>query len=269
MTLPDLEQTSIAVIYGALIVSVGLALWDWIESARQKPNYREGGVPERFGVLTFVFMFVVQALGYAGKSAQPEFAAVDQISVLSDLIGLTGFLALALNARRFWPLFCTALQGCSVIFHYARDIIPDIIPLAYAIQKSTPTTMALLIVMGALIYRRWRVSRQGWDMDWSVAGYARLYRETDNRMMLWDFLKTFGRSWLGLPVMIWGTLIVAYSALHSWSGAPFPTILALLGVVTIAAGVLYHQRENRLVEERTKAFKTLYGAQMGAPSASR
>ncbi|MBV7258678.1 hypothetical protein [Erythrobacter crassostreae] len=261
MTLPNLEQTGVAVFFGALLVSVGLVVWDMLGSKGEHPNYTAGGAPERFGVLIFLYMIVVQAIGYLGESAGPEYSTVDDVSVLSDLIGLTGFLALALNARRFWPLFCAALQGCSTIFHYAREIIPDIIPLAYSIQKSTPTTLALLIVLGALIYRRWRVSRQGWDVDWSVAGYSQLYRKTDNRTMLWDYLKTFGRSWFGIPLMIWGFLVIAYCVLVLSVGGAFPAAFALLGVATLVVGYRYHDHESRRVEDKTKLFNANYGAQ--------
>ena len=258
MSLPDLEQTGVIIFFGALLLSVGLLAWDILEPKDEYPAFKQGGVPERFGVLIFIYMLAVQGISYSAEGAGPKYELVDQASVLSDLVGLTGFLALSLNARRFWPLFCTALQGCSLIFHYAKDILPDIIPLAYSIQKSTPTTLALLILLGAQIHRRWRVERQGWDVDWSVAGYAELYRKTKDRAILWAYLKAFGRSWLGLPMMIWGALVLAYWLVFAWVGGTAPTTMVILGFATLAVGVWYHNRENQLVHERVKGFNSAF-----------
>ncbi|MCJ2178118.1 hypothetical protein [Novosphingobium album (ex Hu et al. 2023)] len=136
-----------------LILSVGLGLW-------------KGGAPERTGALVFVAMALVQA---AVMSVIPShFVKVDPDSLMTDLIGFLGFGYLALEARRFWPIWATSLQILSLSAHFVRWADIGIHPLVYAVMRGGPTFgAAIAILIGTLSHWR-RLHRHGFDASWQT-----------------------------------------------------------------------------------------------------
>ena len=134
-----------------LIFSVGLALW-------------KGGAPERLGALVFVLMAVVQALVMVFIPSQ--FTRVDLDSLVTDLIGFLGFGYLALEARRFWPIWAASLQILSLSAHFARWADIGIYPIVYAVMRGAPTFgVAVAIFIGTILHWH-RLRRHGWDRSW-------------------------------------------------------------------------------------------------------
>ncbi|MCJ2188933.1 hypothetical protein [Novosphingobium beihaiensis] len=134
-----------------LILSVGLALW-------------KGGAPERAGALVFILMAVIQALVMAFIPS--HFVRVDPDALVADLTGFLGFGYLALEARRFWPLWATSLQVLCLSAHFARWADIGIYPMVYAVMRGAPTFgVAIAILIGTLLHM-YRLRRRGSDPSW-------------------------------------------------------------------------------------------------------
>ena len=165
MTLADFLQPAF---FALMLASLGLALW-------------KGGEPERAGALVLVAMWALQSLGV--NFLPSRFIAVDPVAFLSDLVGTLGFGAIALNARRFWPLCATALQVLSLSAHFARWADLAIPKLVYALMRSGPTFVVLsVLLIGTVLHLR-RLHRDGVDRSWQdwSRGAARSGRQVAGR----------------------------------------------------------------------------------------
>lgn len=149
--LPDFSHVEIALFYVVFFGGLPLAAWF-------------GGAPERWGVAAFIAMLVVHALPY-GLVVDPIFHSVDLVVLFSDITALAVFTAIALNARRIWPLFAASLQLISVLGHFARGVT-DIIGLSYLLLNSVPTMMVLLLVLAGAAMHQYRLHLRGEDPDW-------------------------------------------------------------------------------------------------------
>lgn len=148
---PDFELTSIIMFYGIAVATFAFALW-------------RGGPPEKLAVAIMVAAFSFQSACYA--LIPPRFLEIDAASLLTDLICLIGLGWLALNAKRAWPIWATALILVSTASHISRLIHIEIEPLVYSIMRTTPTgCVLLLIAAGTFAYRR-RLKLNGEDSNW-------------------------------------------------------------------------------------------------------
>lgn len=134
-----------------LVLSIGLALW-------------RGGAPERIGAAVFIAMAGFQAV--AMQILPSHFVRVDPDSLITDLIGFVGFGYLALEARRIWPIWATALQILSLSAHFARWADVAIPPLVYAIMRGAPTFGAAIAILAGTILHMHRRRRHGCDHSW-------------------------------------------------------------------------------------------------------
>lgn len=109
----------------------------------------KGGWPERLGVASIValgvFQLSVEAL------VPSRFVSVDVSSFGADLIGFVAFGAIALHARRIWPLWATALQLLCLGAHFARWASISISREAYAVARGAPTALIILLMLGATL----------------------------------------------------------------------------------------------------------------------
>ncbi|GGN55326.1 hypothetical protein B2G71_19390 [Novosphingobium sp. PC22D] len=125
----------------------------------------KGGVPERLGAATVVAMAVLQfSLLVFMRSSR--FDAVDLGSLVTDVVGFAGFGILALNARRIWPLWATALQLLSLGAHFARWVSLDMAQQIYAITRSTPTAIVVVLMVLATAFHIQAVKRGTSGADW-------------------------------------------------------------------------------------------------------
>jgi hypothetical protein len=140
--------------FGLLILSTSLALW-------------KGEMPERLGGLVILEMTVLQ---FVSTAFEPRtYFEVDLASVVVDLLGLSGFAAIAIHARRVWPLWAAALQLLSLMSHAVRETDRDAGALVYVAMKSGPTFMVLVaLLMGTTvqILRRRRGQADSPWKDW-------------------------------------------------------------------------------------------------------
>jgi hypothetical protein len=140
------------VFFALLILSVAVALW-------------KGDKPERAGALVIVLMTVVQ-LAWRLFSRR-YFNTVDVAAVVVDTVGVIGFGALAVHAKRVWPIWAASLQVLSIASHFAREVDPEVEPVAYFILRSGPTFLVLLVLLLGTILHQRRLRRLGNDPAWT------------------------------------------------------------------------------------------------------
>jgi hypothetical protein len=129
-----------------------------------------GGPPERIGA-TILAVGSVLSLAALSRGAG-RFGSVEFGIFLVDVATLVGFLILALLAKRFWPLWLTALQAVGIAGHAVKLVDTATIPLAYAfILALWSYPMLLLIALGTWRHQR-RLARFGTDPSWS-SSFAR------------------------------------------------------------------------------------------------
>lgn len=80
----------------------------------------------------------------------------DVLGLLSDCVTFGGLTWIALFAWRVWPLWTAALQLLAIGAHFGPALQLPIEPLAYAIMRMAPTTIAIVAIVGATILHRSR-----------------------------------------------------------------------------------------------------------------
>lgn len=148
---PDLQFASIAAYYGVFAFAIVFALW-------------KGGEPERYGIVMLLVGFFVQATAYGVTKVR--FESVDPASLLVDLVNLVGFTAIALNAKRYWPLVAAALQLLAVLTHFARFVELEITPLVYSVMRTLPTGGVIVLVIMGTAFHIVRLKRWADDPAW-------------------------------------------------------------------------------------------------------
>lgn len=156
--MPDLQEPTVLFPFALLALTIGLSFW-------------KGGAPEKAGAGVLLAMFAFQFITY--PIFERSRVELEPLALTSDLIGLTGFGAIAIRARRWWPIVAASLQLLSVFSHFARHIESDIIERSYAVMSATPTVTILLpLMMGTVMHQR-RLKQFGMDpawVDWGAAG---------------------------------------------------------------------------------------------------
>lgn len=140
------------VVYNMLLIGCcAFALW-------------RGGPPEKIGAIVLT---VASFLTFGVASDSETFQSVEAGISVVDLLCLIAFLALALRADRFWPLWVAALQLMGTAGHAARFVDPDIVDRTYAFMLAVwAYPMILLMFVGTLRHRQ-RLTQFGSDRSWS------------------------------------------------------------------------------------------------------
>lgn len=129
-----------------------------------------GGTPERIGATILVVGSFLTAA--AIDDGRGRFQGVEVGVVVIDILCSLAFVALALRADRFWPLWLAALQVGGTAGHAVKFIDPHIIPRAYAFMLAAwAYPMLVLLFAGTWRHRR-RLARFGFDKSWSPATAA-------------------------------------------------------------------------------------------------
>lgn len=125
----------------------------------------KGAAPERIGASIIgvgSILTVVVASGPANR-----FASVEVGIFLVDVACLLAFLALALRAERYWPLWIAGLQLIGTAGHAVKLVDPEIIRRAYwFILGFWSYPMLFLIVLGTWRHQL-RLAKFGIDRSWS------------------------------------------------------------------------------------------------------
>lgn len=125
-----------------------------------------GGQPEKCGAATLIAMTIAQLAGEGAFG--PRFGQIDWTGFTVDLIGFASFTAIALFARRIWPLWASALQLFSLTTHFFRVLDIHLHPAVYWLMKSAPTFGVCLILAFAAAMHRQRLRAIGKDASWTV-----------------------------------------------------------------------------------------------------
>lgn len=126
----------------------------------------KGGPPEKWGAATLIVMTAVQFTGRALFGVR--YGQLDLVAFGVDLIGFASFTAIALYARRIWPLWASALQLFSLTTHFVRVVDVNVHPAVYWLMKSAPTFGVCLILIVATTLHRRRVRRAVSGASWKV-----------------------------------------------------------------------------------------------------
>ena len=128
-----------------------------------------GDSPERAGALIIFSQVVVIVIGH--KLFAFHYARFDPVSAIVDTAGLVGFCAIALFARRIWPLWVSSLQLIAVMAHVIRVLDIHIHPIAFAMISWAPSDLIPLILIGGTA-NHWRQKRKGGNLlpwrNWSA-----------------------------------------------------------------------------------------------------
>jgi len=139
-------------------VMLALAIWRW------------GAAPERWLMALFMatmvapyYLFNLFGLG------TPAFGPYNWFYIAIDLFAGAGFIAVALQANRNYPLWVAGFQLVALGAHAVKGMADAVSPLAYMIMAIGPAYCQLLVILGGFIrhlirqrqfgrYRAWRVS---------------------------------------------------------------------------------------------------------------
>ena len=160
MVFPEFNDVRIAAAYLLLTVIIVLASWKYWKRQRGE----SGGEPELYGTSIILLSITVQVLLYSQQA--PVFSYIDLNGLLVDSILLVGFVAIALNANRIWPLIAAGAQLVGMFSHFSRAMQLDIAPMAYSILRSAPTILVGMCVIIGFVSHFDRMKRFGRDRDW-------------------------------------------------------------------------------------------------------
>ena len=125
-----------------------------------------GAAPERIGMAVLV---VGSILSTASATAEYEvrFREMELGIFLVDVAVLVGFVALALRADRFWPLWVAGFHLVGVATHTAMMASEEVVPRAYAMGQAFWAYPILLAMVVGTWRHRQRLALYGSDPSWS------------------------------------------------------------------------------------------------------
>jgi hypothetical protein len=125
-----------------------------------------GGTPERIGVTILVAgSYLTMA---AASVFHTRFRSVEVGILIVDLLCVAAFLALALRADRFWPLWVAALQIIGTAGHAVKSVDPDIVGRTYAFMLAIWAYPMILLMIAGTWRHRQRLAHRGVDKSWSL-----------------------------------------------------------------------------------------------------
>lgn len=126
-----------------------------------------GGTPERLGAIILLIASVLTPLMRSWNMAR--FQGLEPSILALDLVALAAFVALALRANRFWPLWIAAIQLLGCTGHIAKALNPAIDPWAYYVMVALGGYPMCLIIAIATRRHRRRMAERGVDPSWNAS----------------------------------------------------------------------------------------------------
>jgi len=140
-------------VFNALLFSsCGYALW-------------RGAAPERAAAAIMLAATVATVVAF--RAGPTRFSSVEAGVLAVDVATLLAFVALALRAQRYWPMWIAALQVDAVVTHLAILVAPRAMPWAYAVLIAGWSYPSVLLLAAGTLRHRQRLSRYGDDPAWS------------------------------------------------------------------------------------------------------
>jgi hypothetical protein len=137
--------------------------------------WRLGAAPERWMMAIFIAAMVLptRLFGLLGLG-NPAFGHYAWIYVAIDIAAGIGFVAVALNANRNYPLWVAGFQLVAISAHAVKALVDTVSPLAYLILASGPSYCQLALIFGGFVRHRMRLRVFGpyraWRAPMSLAG---------------------------------------------------------------------------------------------------
>jgi len=136
---------------------LALAIWRW------------GASPERWLIGVFITTMIAPVyLSQWLDLGNLAFGPYSWAYVGIDMLATIGFMTIALNANRNYPLWVAGFQLVAVGAHAVRGLGELVSPLAYLILAAGPSYCQLLLIGGGFIRHARRERRFGSYRDWRV-----------------------------------------------------------------------------------------------------
>lgn len=129
--------------------------------------FSRGGAPERVGAGIFAVGCILTVV--VASVPLIRFRAVEAGMLMVDIATFIAFVALALKANRFWPIWVSALLGVGVVGHLAKLLSPQVIPWAYQVALTIWSYPILLLVCFGTRAHQQRLKRTGADPSWTTS----------------------------------------------------------------------------------------------------
>ncbi|MFY8193667.1 MAG: hypothetical protein ACOVKV_01155 [Novosphingobium sp.] len=127
-------------------VILALAIWRW------------GAAPERWLITMFLVTMVLPVRMFEWFDlGPPALGPYAWIYVAIDIIAGIGFVAVALNANRNYPLWIAGFQLVAISAHAVKVMVDAVSPLAYLVLATGPSYCQLALIFGGFVRHRMRL----------------------------------------------------------------------------------------------------------------
>lgn len=123
-----------------------------------------GGKPERAAAIIFILMAISDP--FVHEFTPLTYSLLDPGHFIIDMLGWCALLAVALRAKRIWPLWVSSFQSVSLIAHITKFLDYSIHPVVYAImQVSSSYPLLIILIIGTFNHQQ-RIRLNGSDPHW-------------------------------------------------------------------------------------------------------
>lgn len=129
-----------------------------------------GSGPERACAGVLIGMVIVQLALRDFTGLERTYGSLDPVLFTIDVIGLAGFVGIALRANRFYPLVLAAAQLVAFMAHLARALVEPVSSLAYYLLIAMPFWFQIIVLGIGIARHIHQTGRQGPYGDWRQAG---------------------------------------------------------------------------------------------------
>jgi hypothetical protein len=126
--------------------------------------FARGGAPERWCAVLFVAGTILTSVIVPSPIGRYQHVEIAVFAV--DVCLLCGFVAIALFAQRYWPLWMSSMQLVAVASHSAGLLLSYRLPWAYAVAIAFWSYPMLIMLAWGTARHRGRVRRFKWDPSW-------------------------------------------------------------------------------------------------------